>query len=142
MVELAWTDQLSVGNAAIDSEHKNLLNMVNDIVQTIRAGDNSTLSEAFKTLEDWLHVHFANETKIAQAINLPLTSHQQAQQYSLKELQLLKNELIAKDGSWSESAAEHYANFLQNWIIDEHIVKLDMPMKPALQKYPYNFLPA
>ena len=141
-MELVWTDQLSIGNEAIDSEHKILLDMVGDIVHAIKAGENIALIEAFKALKDWLQAHFENERKIAQAINLPFTRQQQAQQYSLKELELLKNELLAKEGSWSESAAEHYANFLENWIVDEHIVKIDMPMKSALQKYPYNFSPA
>lgn len=141
MLELAWTDQLSIGNATIDSEHKILLNMVGNIVHAIKAGENIALIEAFKTLEDWLHVHFENERKIAQAINLPFTQQQQAKQYSLKELQLLKDELLAKEGSWSESAAEHYTNFLENWIVDEHIIKIDMSMKSALQKHPYDFLP-
>lgn len=141
MVDLVWTDELSVGNAIIDSEHRNLLNMVSGLVHAIKTRDNPALRQAFKMLEDWLCAHFANEEKIAQAIDFPFPRAKQAQQYSLKELQHLRDELIAKDGSWSESATEHYANYLKNWIVDEHIVKLDMQMKPVLQKYPYNFLP-
>lgn len=140
-MELAWTNQMSIGNAAIDSDHRNLLNMVDNVVHAIRRRESSALSQAFKTLEEWLCTHFANEEKIARAIDLPFDQHKRAQQYSLKELQNLRDELAAKEGSWSEIASEHYANFLNNWIIDEHIAKLDMPMKPALQKYPYDFMP-
>lgn len=140
MMELVWTDQLSVGNARIDSEHINLINMVDSVVNTIRSRESSALSQAFKMLEYRLCVHFADEEKIAQAINFPFSQHKQAQKYTLKELQHLRDELASKDGSWSESAVEHYANFLKNWIVDEHIIKFDMQMKPALQKHPYDFL--
>ena len=115
--------------------------MVDSVVHAIRAREKSALLLAFKMLEDWLCVHFANEEKIAQAINFPFLQQRQLHQYALKELHHLRDELSAKDGSWSESAAEHYARFLKNWIVDEHIVRFDMPMKPALQKYPYDFLP-
>ncbi|TAN82299.1 MAG: hypothetical protein EPN14_04130 [Gallionella sp.] len=141
MMGLAWTNQLSVGNAIIDSEHQVLLNMVNDVERAIRKSDCFALSQAFKLLENWLCIHFANEEKIAQAINFPFDRHKLAQQFSLKELQYMKEELAAKDGLWSERAMEHYSNFLKNWVVDDHIVKFDMLMKSALQKHPYDFLP-
>lgn len=140
MTELAWTDQLSVGNARIDSGHINLINMVDSVVNTIRSRESSALSQALNMLEYRLRIHFADEERIAQAINFPFAQHKQAQKYALKELQHLKDELASKDGYWSESAVEHYANFLKNWIIDQHIIKSDMQMKPALQKHPYEFL--
>lgn len=31
--------------------------------------------------------------------------------------------------------------FLSKWIIDDHIIGLDMKMKPVLQKYDYSFWP-
>lgn len=140
-MELSWNNQMSIGNATIDSDHRKLLIMVDGVVHAIRKKECDALPHALNALEDHLYAHFVNEEKIAQAINFPFSKQKQAQQFSLKELQNLKDELIAKECSWSESASEHYANFLSSWAIDEHISKLDMPMKPALQKYPYDFLP-
>ena len=52
----------------------------------------------------------------------------------------MKAELVAKDGIWSDGAAEHYSNFMSDWITD-HVVKEDMLMKPVLQTYSYDFKP-
>lgn len=137
---LAWGNQLSVGNAVIDSDHKYLMGMINAIKHAISAGSCSGVSKGFESLENWLCIHFENEKKIARAINFDFSSHKQAQQYSIKELQHLKNELLAKKGIWCESAIEHYSKFLDDWMM-EHIVKVDKPMQPMLQAHDYKFWP-
>ncbi len=139
-MKLAWTKQLSVGNAVIDSDHKNLIAVVNGIERAIRARDYLVISQAFELLEGWLCIHFANEEKLARTAKFDLAKHKQAQQYSLKELQHFKDELVAKKGIWCESAIEHYAHFLRRWMT-EHITKVDMPMKPMLQALDYIFWP-
>lgn len=139
-MELVWSKQLSVGNAMIDSEHKNLLEMVNDVESAIRARDSSTLTRSFKLLEDCVAVHFADEEKIAQAIGFDFTHNRLEHQYVQNELRHMRDELLDKNGSWSESAAAHYSYFLSEWMV-EHILQEDMLMKPVLQTYPYDFKP-
>ena len=140
-MRLKWTRQLSVGNAVIDSEHKNLIAIVNSVKRAIKARDSAALPQELEHLEDWLYVHFANEGKIAQAVNFDFSQHKLAQQCWLKELWFLRNELIDKHGLWSDDAIEYFSLFLSDWLIDGHIISLDMPMKPVLQAYGYNFLP-
>ena len=140
MMDLVWTERLSVGNAMIDSEHKVLLGMINEAECAIRARDSVALPQAFKRLEDCVRAHFANEETIARAINFPFTHNKLEHQYVQKELQFMKEELMAKSGMWSESAAEHYSYFLSEWMV-EHILKEDILMKPMLQTYPYDFKP-
>ena len=127
-----YTDELSVGNATIDAEHRNLIAMVNGVEAMIKARDSFALPEALEQLEYWLCVHFADEENIARAINFPFTSNKQEHKYVLKEFQHMKDELINKNGIWSDGAAEHYSSFLSNWIIS-HIINEDMLMKPALK---------
>lgn len=141
MTSLMWTKKLSVGNEIIDAEHRNLIGMVGDIVRAIKARDCRTLAHAFEQLEGWLFVHFANEEKIARAVNFDFTGHKPAQQYSLQELRDIRNELIVRNGVWSDEAADCFARALKKWIIDGHIVNLDMQMKPALEAFDYKFWP-
>ncbi len=138
---LAWNKQMSVGNAVIDSDHKNLIEIVNRIRSEIRSRDTFLLSEAFVHLEDWLWIHFENEERIAQTVNFDFSGHKQEQQYALRELQHLRDELVGKGGIWSDSAVEHFNDFLKNWLIDDHIIRRDMLMKPVLQAHDYNLLP-
>lgn len=140
--KLAWTSELSVGNAVIDTEHKNLINMVNDITHAIRTRDCAALAQSFEMLENWLHVHFRNEEQIALATQFDFSKHKTKQEYALKELQHMRDELVGKDGVWSDGAVDHFARSLKYWMIDKHIIELDMQMKPVLQGYPYDFMPA
>ena len=135
-----WTDDLSVGNASIDADHKKLIVMVNGLETMIKARDSFALPQALEQLENHLYMHFLNEEKIAQAVNFPFDQNKLEHQYVLKEFQHMKGELIAKNGIWSDGAAEHYSHFLSDWITD-HVVKEDMLMKPVLQTYPYDFKP-
>jgi len=137
---LAWAEELSVGNGRIDSEHKKLITMVNGIEYMIRAKDNFALPQALEQLEHWATLHFSEEESIARAINFPFDQHSLAHKYLLKEIRYMKDELVAKDGLWSDDASEHYSSFLSDWL-SKHVTDVDMKMKPVLQNYPYDFKP-
>ena len=139
-MKLVWTTQLSVGNAVIDSDHKNLIALIHGIERAISAKDPSVISQAFEFLEGWLCVHFANEEKIARAVNFDFFKHKQAQQNSLRELQHLRDAMAAKEDVWCESTTGRHSHSLRCWMT-EHITRIDMPMKPALQARDYIFWP-
>ena len=132
--------QFSVGNEMIDSEHRNLLKMIHDVESAIRAGNSSTLPQSFKLLEDCVAAHFTDEEKIAQAIGFDFTQNKLEHQYVQNELRHMVEDLVAKNGAWSESVAAHYSFFLSEWMV-EHILQEDMLMKSVLQTYPYDFKP-
>ncbi|MDO8813425.1 MAG: hemerythrin domain-containing protein [Gallionella sp.] len=140
-MKLAWTNQLSIGNAVIDSDHKNLIARINGIVHAIKTRDRHAMPQVFEALENWLHIHFENEERIARAVNFDFSGHKQAQRHSLRELRHMRDGLIARKGLWHDSVADHSVNFLKSWMIDGHIVNLDMQMKPALQAFGYKFWP-
>ncbi len=135
-----WTDDLSVGNASIDADHKKLIVMVNGVEAMIKARDGFALAQAFEQLEHYLCAHFVYEEKVAQAVNLPFGKNKMEHERMLKEFQHMKDELITRDGIWSDGAAEHYSHFLSDWIRD-HVIDEDMLLKPVLQTYPYDFKP-
>ena len=141
-MSLTWSAQLSVGNAVIDSDHEKLICIVNDVRCAIRSRDSFILAKEFVRLEDRLSIHFANEERIARAVDFDFSEHQQEQQYALRELQHLRDELIAKDGLWSDGAVKHFTGFLKHWLIDDHIIRLNMLMRPALQAHGYTFWPS
>jgi hemerythrin-like metal-binding protein len=141
LMELAWTKQMSVGNEILDSEHKNILYLVVEVERAIRARDGEHLFLVFKQFKDAIRIHFGNEAQIAKSINYHFDHHNLEHQYILKEIQLIEVELVATQGKWSESAAEHYFQFLGRWATD-HIIEDDMKMKAILETYPYDFNPA
>lgn len=140
MISFSWSKELSVGNAILDSEHKNIISEINNIMRLIEARDSTALSDAFEMLENWLIIHFENEELFAQTVNFDFSQHKLAHQHLLNELQCLKNELVAKNAAWSDSGVNLYHLFFHNWLI-EHITNEDMQMKPLLQSYPHDFVP-
>lgn len=137
---LAWTEQLSVGNSMIDSDHKELITLVNNVEHALRTGNRFALSLAFKKLWGGSRAHFMNEEKIAQALDFPVDKHRLTHRYLQDELQYIRDELEDKCGVWSEGAIEHFTRFLGDWLI-EHITGEDVQMKTALKTYPYDFKP-
>lgn len=138
---LSWSEELSVGNALIDTEHKDLIVKVNELLQAISTKEHAALQLAFERLENYALTHFANEEKIARSINLPFGQNSTEHKHFLEALSRIKKavtSMSARNGGWAEDAAEHYSVFLCDWFAN-HIIKEDMLMKPALQAYPYDF---
>lgn len=137
---LKWSEQLSVGNAMIDSDHKNLIIVINRVEDAIRAGDRIALSKAFELLDAYMQIHTQNEEKIAEAVNYPFAQDKLAQKQLMDEMKYMIYKLESIYSAWPNNILEMYSRFLADWMTD-HIVKTNMQMKPALQTHPYDFIP-
>jgi hemerythrin len=139
-MELTWSMHMSVGNEMIDSEHKMIIDLVNEVESAIKAKDNSLLAQALNILGEAARAHFEHEEKIAQAVDFPFEKHILEHQYILDEFQVIKEKLADNQDNRSESVAEYYYMFLSTWALD-HVMEDDMKMKPLLETYPYDFKP-
>ena len=137
-MDFSYKKQLSVGNRIIDSAHKKILGMVSRIEHLIKVNDCHALSAEFILLEDYLSDYFLVEECIAQAVNFSFIQHELAHQCLLNKIQRTKNELVANNGMWSDTAAKHYSNLLRNCLI-KHIKEESEPIKIMLDTHPYDF---
>lgn len=137
---LKWAKHLSVGNELIDSEHRNLIIVVNNVENAIGAGDRAALSKAFDLLETYMNIHFRNEERIAESLNIPFANSRLEHRHLLREMKYMRNELESRKGSWPDDLVRKYSRFLSGWMAD-HIVKEDMQLKPLLQSHPYDYKP-
>ncbi|MDO8465203.1 MAG: hemerythrin domain-containing protein [Gallionella sp.] len=138
MMDMTWTEQLSVGNAVIDSDHKKLMELVNDIGSLAEGKDSFELSLALKLFKSCMNSHSINEEQFAQALNFPFGLHKLAHQNMQTEIDFTEYELKKNSVAPTIFVMEHYPQFLRDWLI-KHITEEDMLMKPALQAYPYDF---
>lgn len=140
----AWKNQWSVGNAIIDSEHRNLLDMAYNIESMImKRGaerDIQGIRRELEQFEYWLCDHFENEEEIALAADFDFTQNKMGHRDLLKEFQHMKDELMSDGNALPESAARRYSHFLDEWLV-VHILNEDMLMKPVLQTHSYDFIP-
>jgi hemerythrin len=139
MMDMIWTGQLSVGNAVIDSDHKKLFELVNDITCATKEKNNSALVRALKPFKDCMNHHSITEEQFARALNFPFGMHNVAHQNMQAELDLTEYEL-KKNSMENIFVMEDYAQFLWDWLI-KHITEEDMLMRPVLQICPYDFKP-
>ena len=138
-MSLVWREQLSVGNDIIDNDHKYLIEIINLIEQSFATKNLNALAEALDSLTQYSKSHFAHEEKIAHAVGYKQVAYLNRSHGGLiKQLDKAKNELNEISQEWSSEIVEHFSHFLRDWLIN-HVIKEDLLMKPALQKYPSNF---
>ncbi len=134
---MKWTNELSIGNALIDSGHKSLLEIAGAVIHSIEAEDCVAFSRGFELLENALRAHEAKEEHIAQRVRFPYARYRAAEQHFRKELDLFKQELLARKCQCCEDAIKHYSDALKGLMVD-HISEKGRLMKPFLQNFPYE----
>ncbi len=136
---LQWRDEMSVFNRAIDTDHQYLIEIVNRIEQSLKTRNRNELTKQLGNLTQYAQVHFEREERIALAAGYTQVPSLSKSHLSLmSRLNQVRAEFDDAGESWSSEAAEHFTLFLRNWLID-HVIKEDLLMKPALQKFPNTF---
>ncbi len=127
---IVWRNEMSVGNAELDNDHKYLISLINVIEAAVnsRFRDKVLLphiSELFIYTEE----HFAREEKIQGDIRYPET-HKQKHKDLIKQLQGIRGTFEANTkGEYYNTAVQELFDVLKTWLVD-HILNEDMKMKP------------
>jgi len=137
-MSLAWREQLSVGNDVIDSDHKQLIEIINLVERSLVVMNRSELTIALGSLSQYSKAHFAREEKIARAAGYMQVPHlHQSHEALLIKLEQVKQEIGEE---WTAAAVEHFTVLLRDWLIN-HVIKEDLLMKPLLKKQSPAFNP-
>ncbi|MFZ2302163.1 MAG: hemerythrin domain-containing protein [Gallionella sp.] len=134
---MIFSKVLSLGNRAIDSEHKKIHDLINKIAD-LRGAD--TLLKAFELLENNLAAYFVVEENIARAIEFDFAQHRLAHQCLLNDVHFIKNEMMAKNGLLSKTEEKGYIDSLWHCLI-RHIKEDGKPFKAVLDTHFYDFNP-
>lgn len=135
-MDLVWTEQLSVGNAILDCDHKELLKLASDIGSAAKSKNHADLLYAFKQFCACIDRHFLNEELMAEKLNITFDMHKMSH-HNLQVDLVFTMQQIRKISSVAMFEIEIYAQFLQDWLT-RHITNEDMLMKPALLTSSYN----
>ena len=135
---LEWREQLSVGNDLIDSDHKYLIEVINNAELSLKAKDRAGLTKALDSLAKYSTTHFSREETIATAVGYPKAEHLHASHALLiTKLDHAKQEI---GDVWTDAAGDFFGVFLREWLVN-HVIKEDMLMKPYLKKHSPRFDP-
>lgn len=122
MAFLTWGDQYKVNIAEIDTQHKKLFDMVNEMHDSMRTGKgNEAMGKILGSLLDYVGTHFKTEEKLMTAHGYPdYTKHKQEHDALTKQAVDLHKQF--KEGR--PVLSFDLMNFLKNWL-SNHILGTD-----------------
>ena len=137
-MSLEWQVQMSVGNDLIDSDHKYLIELINQIEESLGSMNRGQLAESLDGLSRYSLTHFALEEKIAGAVGYPDVSRlHESHEELIDKLEQFRQEL---GSDWTTAAIRRFIALLRDWLIN-HVIKEDLRMKPFLAKRSPKFDP-
>ena len=126
---IVWSDNLVIDSGLIDSQHKKLVQLINDLYSAFLQGKANDISEnIIEELVEYTVSHFQTEEKWFEEINYVNTAeHKKQHQDFVDSIIDFKNKLELKEVSLSYDIM----NFLRKWL-QEHILIEDRKYVPFL----------
>lgn len=128
---------MSVGDAAIDEDHRHLVDLVNTFEQAVGGAINhKRVARVLLGLVEYTGEHFAREEALQLRIRYPFhDSHRRSHRDVLKKLSDIVDVYTrTPDGPERDSMVANLGAFLKEWLVD-HIIQSDLRMKPYLQAF-------
>ena len=119
---IQWNETLSVSNSLIDSQHKRLVSLINELHTAMKEGrGKEVLQKILDDLITYTKEHFATEEKMMQKANFPFYN-----QHKLEHDNLTKKavELQSSYRSGNAPLTLDVMTFLKNWLVN-HIMGSD-----------------
>ena len=123
MAELiTWSDKYSVNNSLMDSQHKKLIALINELNSAMKEGKGKLiLHKIFDGLINYTKYHFSNEEQLMKKANYPgLIEHQQIHKDLTKQVIDLQEKYLTD----SNLVTFETMGFLKNWLLN-HIEGTD-----------------
>lgn len=127
---IIWTEGWCVGNQTIDSQHRNLVDLVNRAERCALECDAEADSRFYPLLNDvsqYAKIHFADEEKLLSKIDYPGLGNQIDQHIAFNErlTDFILDAMVAKEDKIK------FASFMADWLT-HHVLVEDMKFKSAI----------
>lgn len=128
---VVWKDEYSVGVAAMDDDHRKLLNLINHLQTAIHYQTGEQFEqEALEELMAYTRYHFQHEEELMQQYGYPgLEAHQQLH----RDMVAHAEAFVAQYRDKGHKALEAVADYLKNWLIN-HINGTDKEYGAFIQQ--------
>ena len=132
---IKWSDKYSVNNFLLDSQHKKLIAIINELHTAMKvARGNEIMQTIFDELIWYTKEHFRTEEQIMQKFNYPTFNEHKAEHEKLTE-EVLKLQKDYKEGK--SLITMDTMNFLKSWLIN-HIEGTDKKYKDKIIGNSFN----
>jgi hemerythrin-like metal-binding protein len=123
---MQWTSGMATGNAVVDSEHRELIALVNQLEFAGSGPDGIAISEALEELTDYVFVHFQMEEKLMQREEYPHDAFE-AHVAEHRQLDQATQQLVGQYSDGSLNTVEPIVTLLNEWL-RHHIAQVDRAM--------------
>jgi hemerythrin-like metal-binding protein len=128
-----WNDQLSVNVEALDADHKQLIEIINELYDSmLNSPSRDLLNGIFDRLVDYTKNHFAREEKFFDATNYPDTGRHK-QKHAEMTAWVLDTQRKYRFGELPAPSMQ-VAMYLKQWLLT-HIVGADNEYKEFFREH-------
>ena len=127
MEKIIWNENLSVGVAEIDRQHKQLVGILNQLLdmQGVTVAS-ETISDTLTRMTDYADYHFNSEEGLMQKYAYPeFETHRKEHVAFMRKTA----ELAMGTMAYRQTIPTEVLDYLKNWLV-EHIMVSDMKYKP------------
>ena len=131
MPAVTWTPAMSVGVEALDTDHKMLFGLINQLADAIAKGEaDAIVASIINGLVDYTEYHFGREEAMMRASGYAeLESHHVAHRQIIEALQHIRE---AYAGGFRDGIERGLLDFMRDWITG-HILGEDMKYAPVMK---------
>jgi len=133
MTAVTWTKELSVGVDAIDTDHKLILSLINQLHDAMEAGEGrTTVNSVLNALLDYTEYHFGREEALMAACEYPdLDQHRKVHKDLKSKIVHIRDTYVEDPSSIQD---QEVLDFLKNWLT-EHIKDRDKSYQPHMDQH-------
>ena len=121
---ICWEDSYELGIELIDSQHKELVKLINQLYKACLSGNEAITTmfkEAMSRMVDYVRFHFTAEQELMTRINYP-NFHEHKKQHENLIMNILT---AAKDyNEGKKFVPNHFVRLLKDWVLS-HIAVFD-----------------
>ena len=120
---LVWREQLNVGSAEIDADHKRLVQYVNELHDAVTESQSEkVVGRILIDLIEYTRDHFAREEKVMKGCGYPdLERHQKIHAALTRKVLIFAQTYLRTP---TDQVKRELIDFLASWLV-EHIIKED-----------------
>lgn len=128
MVLMGWKEGYSVGSAMLDSDHRILFNLLNQLHDATDTGQSrEVVASVLSVLAEYTEHHFRREELVMAQIGFPGRAEHERKH---RELEATVNGIHQRwQGGERQALGEDTLDFLKNWLT-EHILGADKAYQP------------
>jgi hemerythrin len=120
---MEWTPDLSVGVAAIDDQHKELIRRMNDFFASMEGDDQKKVLDMLSFLGKYVVTHFRDEEALQTRYRYPAyAEHKKLHEDFIKDVKALTEDITRNGFTFATKAL--VGSKLTNWL-SQHIRKAD-----------------